>query len=82
MDEFKDIELENYLSKTLHLEEILYGYYNNNNEYLFVNMTAMKANTALWKFKSTYSQFRGRCHTLTYQKLVRQDAKDLLHDRK
>ena len=78
IDEFKDLELENYLNKTLQLEEILYGYYNN--EHLFVNLTTMKANTALWKFTTTYSKFKGRCHTLTYQKSVRQDDKELSHD--
>ena len=79
MDEFKDLELENYLNKTLDLEEILGGYYdfdntNNSIEDSFVNLTTMKANTALWKFTTTYSQFQGRCHTLSYRKPVRQDA--------
>ena len=79
MDEFKDLELANYLNKTIHLEEILYGNFDIYED-LFDNLTTMKANTDLWKFTTTYSQFKGRCHTLTYQKKVRQDTKDLSHD--
>ena len=84
MDDFKDLELENYLKKTLDLEEILYGYgykvSNDDHEYLYANLTMMKASKALWKFTTTYSKFKGRCHTLTYQEPVRQDATELSND--
>ena len=65
MHEFKDLELENYRKKTLDLDEILSGYFDFNNKGLLVNLSTMKANTTLWKFTTTYSQFKGRCHTLT-----------------
>ena len=76
MTEYKDLELDNYLSKTLNLDEILLGYIDDDNEY---NLTMMKADQDVWKFTTTYSQYKGRCHTLTYQKLVREDAKNLIH---
>ena len=79
MLDYKDLELNNYLNKTLNLDEILYGYYDNDNK-IDLNLTIMKADQALWKFTTTYSQYKGRCHTLTYQKLVREDTLKLIHD--
>ena len=79
MLDYKDLELNNYLNKTLNLDEILYGYYNNDNE-IDLNLTMMKADQDFWKFTTTYSQYKGRCHTLTYQKLVREDTLNLIHD--
>ena len=76
MLEYKDIELDNYLNKTLNLEEVLLGYYEGANEY---NLTMMKANQDVWQFTTTYSQYKGRCHTLTYKKLVREHALNLIH---
>ena len=79
MIDYKDLELSNYLNKTLNLDEILYGYYDNDNK-IDLNLTIMKADQALWKFTTTYSQFKGRCHTLTYQKLVRKYTLKLIHN--
>ena len=70
MDEYDDLVLENYLNKTLNLEELLYGYYNYDDKD-FVYLDTMKADTLSWQFTTTYSQFRGRCHTLNYKKQVR-----------
>lgn len=67
MDEYDDLVLENYLNKTLNLEELLYGYYDDED---FVNLDTMKADTLSWQFTTTYSQYKGRCHTLTYKKQV------------
>lgn len=72
MDNYDDLVLENYLNKTLNLEEILYGYYDDED---FVDLDEMKADTSLWKFTITYSQYKGRCHTLTYKKQVRRSRK-------
>ena len=72
MDDYDDLVLENYLNKTLYLEEILYGYYDDED---FVDLDAMKADTSSWKFTITYSQYKGRCHTLTYKKQVRRSRK-------
>ena len=79
MVDYKDLELSNYLNKTLNLDEILLGYYDNDNK-IDLNLTMMKADRALWKFTTTYSQYKGRCHTLTYQKLVRKYTRKLIHN--
>ena len=68
MDEYDDLMLENYLNKTFDLEEFLYGYYDDED---FIYLDTMKADTSSWKFTTTYSQYKGRCHTLTYKKQVR-----------
>ena len=72
MDEYDDLVLENYLNKTLDLEELLYGYYNDEG---FVYLDTMKADTSSWKLTTTYSHYKGRCHTLTYKKQVRRNRK-------
>ena len=72
MDDYDDLVLKNYLNKTLNLEEILYGYYDDED---LVYLDAMKADTTSWKFTITYSQYKGRCHTLTYKKQVRRCQK-------
>ena len=68
MDEYEDLELENYLQKTLYFEDIFYGYYDN--EWTYYDLESMTSNTTQMKITTTYSQYKGRCHTLTYQKLV------------
>ena len=68
MDEYEDLELENYLNKTLDFAEIFYGYYDV--EYTYYSLESMKSNSTLMKITTTYSQYKGRCHTLTYNKLV------------
>ena len=72
MDEYDDLMLENYLNKTFDLEEFLYGYYDDED---FVYPDTMKADTSSWQFTTTYSQYKGRCHTLTYKKEVRRCRK-------
>ena len=73
MDEYEDLELDNYLNKTLELGEVFLGHYeydDDDGEYYYIDAETMKVNSTLWKLTTTYSQYKGRCHTLTAQKLV------------
>ena len=68
MDEYDDLELENYFKKTLALEEILVGVTDT-----FGNTTVLQElyeNPTLWKITTTYSPFKGRCHTIKYNQEV------------
>ena len=73
MDEYEDLELDNYLNKTLELGEIFNGYYyydDDDDKYHYIDSETIKVNSTLWKLTTTYSQYKGRCYTLTAQKLV------------
>ena len=72
MDEYKDLKLDNYLNKTLELGEVFSGYYyyDEDDRYQYIDSETIKVNSTLWKLTTTYSQYKGRCYTLTAQKLV------------
>ena len=68
MDEYDDLELENYFKKTLALEEILVGVTDT-----FGNSALLQElyeNPTLWNITTTYSLFKGRCHTIKYNQEV------------
>ena len=73
IDELEDLELENYLKKTLDLGEIFVGVYEFpiDGRRSIIDSEAIKVNATTWKLTTTYSKYKGRCHTLTYQKLVK-----------
>ena len=68
MEEYDDLELENYHQKTIDLEEILMnimdplGY--------TVPVWKLYENATFWKITTTYSPFKGRCHTINYKQEV------------
>ena len=69
MDGYDDIELENYLQNTLALDEILVDVTDT-----FENTSVLQEmyeNSTLWKITTTYSPFKGRCHTIKYNQEVK-----------
>ena len=66
---YQDLELNNYLTKTLELDEIFISVINDDiyevNKKSF-DLKQLKKVTTLWEITTTYSQFRGRCHTIRY----------------
>ena len=69
MDEYDDLELDNYHQKTLDLEEILIGITYPHGHSIILQ--EMYKNAMLWKITTTYSPFKGRCHTINYGQEVK-----------
>ena len=67
MNEPDDLELENYLRQTIELNEVLV----NADRGLMSTPEGVDINTELWKITTTYSAFKGRCHTIQYKKEVK-----------
>ena len=61
MNDSDDLEIQNYLSETIDLNEVLHGAAVAG-EYLST-LEEMDKNWILWKRTTTYSKFKGRCHT-------------------
>ena len=69
MDEYTDLELVNFLNKTLDLEEILISI---KDPHSYTSpITDIYKNVTHWKIKATYSNSRGRCHTIHYNQQVK-----------
>ena len=62
---YQDLELNNYLTKTLELDEIVIAVYDDVSKTSY-DLKQLKKITTLWEVTTTYSQFRGRCHTIRY----------------
>ena len=62
---YQDLELNNYLTNTLELDEIFIAFFDKINKRIF-DLKQLKKVTTLWKITTTYSQMRGRCHTIRY----------------
>ena len=75
IDEFDDLELENYLNKTLYLEEILVGVMDIHST--LTRLKDMYNNTTHWGITTTYSFNRGRCYTIRYKQEVKKSIKFL-----
>ena len=63
MDDYEDIELENFLNKTLDLGEIIESVGD-------MNVTEMYEDAETWELTTTYSQYKGTCHTIRYKHKV------------
>ena len=74
VDKYADIELENYINNTLSLNEILFSVEDNDGNTLRIESVSRPAHFSnqsnLWKVSTTYSAFKGRCHTIEYKKEV------------
>jgi hypothetical protein len=66
MDEYDDLELENYHQKTLDLKEILISILDPYGYTTWILLGEPYENDTLWKITTTYSPFKGRCHTINY----------------
>ena len=64
MNEYHDLELQSYLDKTLDLDEILVSAED-------MSLQDMYKNPETWQITTVYSQYKGRCHTIKYNKKVR-----------
>ena len=60
---FQDLKLNNYLEKTLGLDEILFQV----NE---MSIDKLIENTTFWQITTTHTKYKGRCHTIRYLKKV------------
>ena len=63
MDDYGDIKLESFRKKTLNLSEVI----------TLVDYKKIKdiyKDTKTWDLTTTYSQFKGACHTIRYKKKV------------
>ena len=60
---FQDLKLNNYLEKTLGLDEVLFRV----NE---MTIEKLIENTTFWQVTTTYARFKGCCHTIRYLKKV------------
>ena len=69
MDQYDDLELDNYLQKTLDLEEILSAVTDPLDHTTFLQ--ELYENATLWKITTTYSPYKGRCHTINYNQEVK-----------
>ena len=63
MDDYRDLELESFLNKTLDLGEVI-TLVNNK------KITEIFKDTKTWDLTTTYSQFKGACHTIRYKNKV------------
>ena len=67
MNDPGDLELDIYLNRTIGLNEVLVdagdteGYW---------TVDEMYKDATMWKITTTYSSFKGRCHTMQYKKEV------------
>ena len=70
MSNFTDLELDNYLNRTVELSEMLsYIYAPDNVNYLQPSTLGNHIfNESLWELSTTYSEYRGRCYTIDYKK--------------
>ena len=68
MDEYSDLDFESYLNKTIDLEDILWDAVVDKT---YFTVTEMLEDKTLWKISTTYSQYKGRCHTIQYTKGVK-----------
>ena len=57
MDDYGDIELESFLGQTLDLAEVIESVDQ-------TKITEMYRDTKTWELTTTYSQFKGACHTI------------------
>ena len=64
MDDYEDIELENFLNKTLDLGEIIESVGD-------MNVTEMYDDAETWELTTTYSQYKGTCHRIRVKDMVR-----------
>ena len=63
MDDYGDIELESFLRQTLDLAEVIESVDQ-------TKITEMYKDTKKWELTTTYSQFKGACHTIRYKNKV------------
>ena len=63
MDDYGDIELERFLRQTLDLAEVIESVDQ-------TKITEMYRDTKTWELTTTYSQFKGACHTIRYKNKV------------
>jgi len=59
----QDLKLNNYLNNTLELDEILLWVTNDDNLWTIEQMIKDKTS---WQVTTTYSLYKGRCHTISY----------------
>ena len=77
IDEFADLELHQYISKTLNLDEVFIKIEDSKHSQVSVedhiqgtgNKTENKGEEK-WKLLTTYSMYKGRCHTIEYREEV------------
>ena len=87
MDEFADLELPQYINKTLYLDEIIIKIEDSSKSQITVqgyseqghiNGTGKKMENdkkETWKLLTTYSMYKGRCHTIEYKRKVIDNVK-------
>ena len=68
MDEPGDLELDSYLNSTIDLDEVLLDVADSGG---FYYLEEIYKNPTIWKITTTYSSFKGRCHTIQYKKEVK-----------
>ena len=59
MNKFRDIELDGFHNKTLDFDEYLLGVEE-------MTIEELRENKTTWELSSTYSPYKGRCHTIRY----------------
>ena len=67
MDDPGDLELDSYLDRTIDIDEVLVDAEDNGGRW---TLEEMYKNATMWKRTTTYSSFKGRCHTIQYKKEV------------
>ena len=61
----RDLERDNYDNKTLAIEDILLDVeYSDSGD--VITIEKLRENTTSWKMTTTYSPYKGRCHTIRY----------------
>ena len=64
---YQDLILNNYLNKTLELDEILYMVVGDDR---WMTIEQLLKNKTFWEVTTTYSIYKGRCHTIRYNQKV------------
>ena len=63
----EDLKLNNYLNKTLNLDEILISVITKDSE---MTIEQLIENKTFWEVTTTYTRNKGRCHTIRYTNKV------------
>ena len=73
----QDLKLNNYLNKTLNLDEILISVITEDSKMTFEQLIE---NKTFWEVTTTYTRNKGRCHTIRYTKKVLYIKRSYFHN--